>query len=630
MSAGAALRDLLDGDECLSVAAGRLRIEEADVADLARRFGTPLYVISEAQLRRNARRFVEAFGAAWTEGEVLIMPSIKANYSLALRRILNEEGTGCDTFGAGELEAALRSGVEPRLVSLNGPSKSAELVEQAVRGEVRITLDSLAELEMARAAGRRLGKSAKVRLRLRPWLDLATPTELFDEPISIQLATQRYKPGIPTEQLLALPVGSVVDPALEVVGLTAHIGRQGRDPAIWGELGEWVGSLAGELGEIWDGWKPREIDLGGGFPVPRDPFGLARLGEASIRPLAPALELYAESIANGLRRGLAAGNVDPAGICLEVEPGRSLYGNAGIHLASVRDVKSQKSPIPYTWIETDTSEVFLADVVFERNRWNVLVAERVEEPASVVGDVVGISCNPDVIVPRAELPGVGTGDVLAFLDTGAYQDVNANNFNALPRPGTVLVNGAEADWIKRGESRDDPLSRDLIPSRLRGGEIAVIGLDHVSVTCDDLDRSLAFYAALLGIPLIDRGESSDDELGAITGLADAVLRWADLDLGEGRVLELLEYRSPPAGRGASGFHNTGQGHFSLRVADADVAHAALERAGVEVRSSPVAIEAEGHWRGCRCFYASDPDGMTVELIERPPPASGWPGPIQRS
>lgn len=615
MSVTAAVSDLLAGDECLSVRDGRLWIEEIEVAELARRFGTPFYVVSEAQLRRNARHFIEAFGAGWPEGEVLISPSIKANFTLALRRILSEEGTGCDTFGAGELDAALRSGVEPRLISLNGSSKDAELIERAVRCGARITLDSLAELEMTRVAARALGRKAEVRLRLRPWLDIPTLTELLVEPISIQLATQHYKPGIPTEALLALPASAIRGPEIELTGVMAHIGRQGRDPSIWREMAAWVGELSGRLSGLWDGWQPREIDLGGGIPVPRDPFGGATREEPTDP--APALEEYAAAMTEGLRDGLAAGGLDPHGIRLEIEPGRSLYGNAGLHLASIVNVKSQATPIPYTWVETDTSEIFLADVVFERNRWNAILADRPTVPSDQVVDIVGISCNPDVIVPRARLPLVKAGEVLAFLDTGAYQDANASNFNALPRPGTVLVNGAEAELIKRPERTGDAIARDRVPARLGGAEIEVVGLDHTSVTCADLDRSLTFYSDLLGIPVLDRGETAHAAVRAITGLPQAHLRWADLDLGEGRVLELIEYVAPAAAEARAGFHHAGQGHFSLRVADASSAHAALLRAGVEVRSEPVEIEDQGNWRGCRCFYALDPDGMTVELIERP-------------
>ncbi|MGE5460658.1 MAG: hypothetical protein ACM3WR_08550 [Solirubrobacterales bacterium] len=105
---------------CLSVRDGHLFVEDRDTVELARRFGTPIHVVSEDQLRRNARRFVEAFGSRWPEGPVHVLPSIKANFTLAVRRILTQEGLGCDTFGPGELDAALRCGVEPSLISVNG------------------------------------------------------------------------------------------------------------------------------------------------------------------------------------------------------------------------------------------------------------------------------------------------------------------------------------------------------------------------------------------------------------------------------------------------------------------------------------------------------------------------------
>ena len=96
-------------DECLSVREGSLHIEGCGADELARRFGTPLYVISEDQLRRNVRRFQDAF-APRCLALFALLPSIKANSVLALRRILSDEGTGCDVFGGGELEAALQTG----------------------------------------------------------------------------------------------------------------------------------------------------------------------------------------------------------------------------------------------------------------------------------------------------------------------------------------------------------------------------------------------------------------------------------------------------------------------------------------------------------------------------------------
>src|SRR5579871_5208460 len=146
-------------DDCLSVRGGRLHVEECDAVELARRFGTPLYVISEDQLRRNARRIGGAFAAAWPEGETALLPSVKANLSLALRAVLNDEGLGADTFGPGELHAALAAGTPPAMISVNGSVKDAELVRRAVAAGCRVTLDSPAELAMAADAARATGQT---------------------------------------------------------------------------------------------------------------------------------------------------------------------------------------------------------------------------------------------------------------------------------------------------------------------------------------------------------------------------------------------------------------------------------------------------------------------------------------
>ena len=165
-------------DDCLSVSDGRLRIEECDVAALAERFGTPLSVISEDQLRRNARRFTSALQAAWPEGPTRVLPSIKANYTLALRCALTQEGLGCDVFGPAELHAALAGGVKPQLISVNGTGKTRALLARAVAIGARVTLDSGSEIGLVREVARELGRRAQVRFRMRPrYLELQQPSD---------------------------------------------------------------------------------------------------------------------------------------------------------------------------------------------------------------------------------------------------------------------------------------------------------------------------------------------------------------------------------------------------------------------------------------------------------------------
>jgi catechol 2,3-dioxygenase-like lactoylglutathione lyase family enzyme len=148
--------------------------------------------------------------------------------------------------------------------------------------------------------------------------------------------------------------------------------------------------------------------------------------------------------------------------------------------------------------------------------------------------------------------------------------------------------------------------------------------NHVSVTCADLDRSLAFYNELLGLPLMDSREISSEESPEhrlIIGLGAVHLRYAAIDLGAGAWLELFEYVEPRGVPVAKRTCDPGDVHFALTVDDIWDVHRRLEAAGVETRSQPVAL-ARGDWKGVQAFYALDPDGVTVEFIEFPPGFDG--------
>ena len=603
-------------DDCLSIREGELYVEGCSAQALAEEFGTPLYVISEDQLRRNAQRLRDAFATRWA-GPFLLLPSIKANPALALRRVLTEEGTGCDVFGEGELEAALRTGTEPARISLNGPMKSTSLLERAIGKGVRITLDSRSELDRTIEVATRIDRVAHVRLRIRP--DLAgqeQPSEMAPDGSSVRRALGRYKAGIPTEDVLAIAEAQIRHPQIDAAGIHLHLGRHSADPQMWGAAIEHLLRVLAELRNRWNGWAPRELDMGGGFPAPRDPFGRALPQRRNAPPRSPDIDAYAEVICRDLTVGLRRLDIVPGEIQLEIEPGRSLYADAGIHLATVGNVKRETAPEPLTWVETDSSDAYLADVNLEFNRWTALPVLNADAAPAIVADITGRTCALDVIVPDAELPEIEAGEVVAFLDTGAYQDAGATNFNALPRPGTALVHGIRAEMIRRHETLDDVFGRDLIPKRLRkqGAPSRVRELDHVAITCGDLDRSLWFYCDLLGIELRGRGDAVGEEF-EVTGIANATVRWADLELRHGQVLELIEYVAPRGDAIRPKPNDPGSTHISLRVSDVHATYRRLRDADVEVVSEPVTIETPGPWHGASVFYSSDPDGVTIELIE---------------
>jgi len=105
--------------------------------------------------------------------------------------------------------------------------------------------------------------------------------------------------------------------------------------------------------------------------------------------------------------------------------------------------------------------------VFEHNRHPFVVANKTDQPQTLKADIVGHSCFADQIVLGAHLPEVERGDVIAFLEAGAYQESSASNFNSLPRPATVLVHGGEAEVIKAAETVREVYGRDSVPERLR-------------------------------------------------------------------------------------------------------------------------------------------------------------------
>jgi len=514
-------RERIEKSGCLSVRNGRLFVEDIAASDLTERFGSPLFVLSEAQVRSNLRRYRDALQRGWPDGPVDILPAFKANLSLAARRVLSEEGAGADVYSPGELAGVLRTGVDPERVSVNGGGKEREHLHNCVEAGVRITVEDVAEVDLIEEVAAQLGKTARIRLRVKPPLPaLWKATDFARSFIPIDLGFQVYKSGLPLDAVIDVGRRALAHPHVELVGLHLHAGRHSASLWYWEGLMRAYAGLIADLCQAWDGWRPREIDVGGGMAAPRDPHSrmlergdflgsvlgypvlaaLRLLGEKTYhatlsyllgallhehptRPIAPSIEEYAATITSILRSELGARGIDLSGVRLQAEPGRGLYGDAGLHLTRVKVVKKQTQPVPLNWVLTDTTEFFLMCGTLEANRYDVIAVDRVDAPAVFQAEVVGHSCGPDRLAPSQHLPAVERGDVLALLDTGAYQEASASNFNAIPRPATVLVCGASAEIVKTAESFDDVFARDVIPARLASSHCAAAS--ETDAACGD-------------------------------------------------------------------------------------------------------------------------------------------------
>jgi catechol 2,3-dioxygenase-like lactoylglutathione lyase family enzyme len=147
--------------------------------------------------------------------------------------------------------------------------------------------------------------------------------------------------------------------------------------------------------------------------------------------------------------------------------------------------------------------------------------------------------------------------------------------------------------------------------------MSVRGIDHAGITVASMRASLHFYRDLLGLRVTAEGEESGPVLEAISGLSRMRIRYAELDLGAGQLLEIIEYQPPEGARLAQRPYDPGASHLALRVADVDAVYARLIAAGVTVPGRPTTITVPGAWQGARCVYVEDPDGRTLELVQRP-------------
>jgi diaminopimelate decarboxylase len=497
-------------DNCLSTRNGHLFIEDCDTVELVKRFKSPLFVISENQLRQNVRTFREAFAPHWPSGDVEVLPAIKANWILATRKILSEEGAGADIYSYGELHAALEANVNPEIISVNGGGKQEDLIEKCVRMGVRITVEDLDEPELINHVAARLGRKAKIRFRVKPnFPELYKPTDFAQEKVSIDIGLQVYKSGIPAQYLPDLGIKVLQMSNIDLVGLHFHGGRHNPSLWYWRKLMKSYANLIAELCRTWGDWQPQEIDIGGGFAIYRDPHNklglrqdvvetwmtwplvqLMRLLKPCLRyrimgkvlslftktpnrNMAPTIEEYGQAAAGTLHKELNHLGINTQGVKLQIEPGRCLYGNTGIHLTRVKKFKQQTIPMAWNWVLTDTTYFFLTGGMYEYQLNHFIFANRTDDKPKHVADIVGHSCYADRILPIVQVPDVKIGDLIAILDMGAYQEVSACNFNALPRPATLLVNGSHAEIIRRAETIEDVFRRDVVPERLKGAKTEV-------------------------------------------------------------------------------------------------------------------------------------------------------------
>ncbi|MGE5469102.1 MAG: diaminopimelate decarboxylase [Ignavibacteria bacterium] len=394
---------------------GELHVEDASLADIAARFGTPCYVYSLQRLREAYAAYRDALAGR----DALVCYAVKANSNLAILNVFARLGAGFDIVSGGELARVLTAGGDPRKVVFAGVGKSRDEMRAALdAGILCFNVESAAELERLNEVAGTAGKRAPIAFRVNPDVDPKTHPY-----ISTGLKSSKF--GVPYAEALALYRRARSLPHVEIHGIDCHIGSQLLDPAPAAEAAEKLLALVDALAA--EGIALEHIDIGGGMGITyRD-----EQAPAAADYLAPALKVLA-----GRKERLL------------LEPGRSLVGNAGLLLTRVEFLKhgEEKNFAVVDAAMNDLARPALYDA------WHDIrpVAPRTANLTPY--DIVGPVCESGDFLGHGRQLDLAEGDLLAVMSAGAYGMAMSSNYNTRPRAAEVIVDGAQVHLVRRRET----------------------------------------------------------------------------------------------------------------------------------------------------------------------------------
>jgi diaminopimelate decarboxylase len=432
--------------------AGHLEIGGCDAVGLAREFGTPLYVLDEAAVRERCRAFRQAFQRHYPDASVAYAG--KALMTLAVVRIMDEEGMHLDVASGGELYTALQAGFPPERITLHGNYKSDAELQLALESRIgRIVVDSLEEVaQLARlAAGR--ARPVDVLLRLAPGVDPHTHGK-----ISTGQDDTKFGMNVGDGSAARGVAAILAQPQLHLRGFHAHVGSQLLDTEAHEAAADAVCRFVGTIRATHD-LVAEEIVLGGGL-------GIRYLPDQQP----PSVDAFAGAVTAAFCRALDRYRLGRPH--LGMEPGRSIVGEAGVTLYTVGPIKQvpiAEAPGQRTYVAIDGGLSDNPRPLMYEARYQALVANRATARPTQTVRVSGKHCETDTLLPSVELPDTHPGDILAVLTTGAYNYAMASNYNRFTRPAMVLVRDGRADLIVRRETWEDLLRSDVVPERLHDG-----------------------------------------------------------------------------------------------------------------------------------------------------------------
>ena len=411
---------------------GHWYAEEVPLAELAKQFGTPLYIYSKKALTQAYQAYDRACVDAVGKRRARVHYAMKANSNLAVINCLRQLGSGFDLVSGGELARALAIGADPQSLVFAGVGKSSKEIAQALKARVKcINVESIAELQKINQVAKELHCRAPISLRVNPDVDAQTHPY-----ISTGLKGNKF--GIAYHEVLKTYRQAALLSQIDVVGIDCHIGSQIITTSPYLDALDKVLDLVAQLKK--EGIEIHHLDLGGGL-------GISYGAESP-----PDITEFTNTLLNRVaERGF--GHLD-----VVLEPGRSLVGNAGVLLTQVEYLKpgAEKN---FCIVDAAMTEL-MRPALYEA--YHSIVPVQTKAVKSAVYDVVGPVCESGDWLGRDRALAVEEGDLLAILSAGAYGFVMASNYNTRPKPAEIMVDGDQAYVIRARENMTDLFANETV------------------------------------------------------------------------------------------------------------------------------------------------------------------------
>jgi diaminopimelate decarboxylase len=416
-------------------AAGHMEVGGCDLVDLAREYGTPLYVYDEATVRQRCAEYIAAMGP---RGQVLY--SAKAFASPQFLRVVAEEGLGLDVVSAGELHLALRSGFPQDRIHFLGNNKSREDLEAAYGAGAIIVIDGAYEFELLRDVVPE-GKRTPVLLRISPGVKPDT-----HDHISTGQLDSKFGFSIESGAARRAVEEALRHPRLELIGLHSHIGSQIFALGAYEKAMEIMLDLLMQLRDELE-FEPRKLGAGGGLGIAYTNDDDPPTPRHFVETVRQALEV------GSARRGLSLPE-------LVVEPGRSIAGPAGVALYTVGSIKDIPGVRRYVAVDGGMGDNIRPKLYGAR--YEALLASDPDRPTDGKVTIAGKYCeSTDILITDIAMPELKPGDIICVPAAGAYCLAMSSNYNGMPRPEVLMVADGEARVMRRRETLDDLVATEV-------------------------------------------------------------------------------------------------------------------------------------------------------------------------